>query len=157
VLRAVTLSDDDVKREIEENWVSTWHNQCPGLYCSNTADSKNPIPYPPEQRATVKEGAGGGNVRLFLCDSEGRVLLSVRGFLPADRMLEELAFGEELVEMSEEMRSQASEGFVPVSKVRGEVLPAHRMRQIREMLRARDIAVVLREIEDNIYLKGAIG
>ncbi len=153
----MTLSDERVKRAIEENWVSTWHNQCPGLYCNNTADTRTPIPYPPEQMATVKEGAGGGNVRLFLCDSEGRVLLSVRGFLPADRMLEELAFGEELVEMSEEMRSQASEGFVPVGKTSGEVLSPRRMSQIREMLRARDIALVLREIEDDIYRKGAIG
>lgn len=153
----MTLSDENVKREIEENWVSTWHNQCPGLYCNNTADTRTPIPYPPEQMAAVKEGAGGGNVRLFFCDSEGRVLSSVRGFLPAERMLEELQFGEELVEMSEDMRSQAREGFIPVSQARGEVLSPRRMSQVRAMLRARDIAAVLREIEDDIYRKGAIG
>ena len=153
----MTLSDERVKRAIEENWVSTWHNQCPGLYCNNTADTRTPIPYPPEQMATVKEGAGGGNVRIFFCDSEGRVLSSVRGFFPADRMLEELEFGAQLVEMSVEMRSQASEGFVPVGKAGGEVLSPRRMSQVREMLRARDIALILREIEDDIYRKGAIG
>ena len=151
----MTLSDESVKRAIEENWVSTWHNQCPGLYCDNTADTREPIPYPVEQLATVKEGAGGGNVRFLFCDSTGRVLLTVRGFLPPTRLLEELKFATELAEVTEDFRRQAAEGLVPASTADG--FSPRFMAQLKAALHGRDVWKVLREIEDNIYLKGAIG
>lgn len=156
MLRAVTLSDERVKRAIEEDWVSARHNQCPGLYCDSTADTREPIPYPPEQMATVREGAGGGNVRLIFCDSDGGVVTSTRGFLPPERMLEELARAREAIATAAELREQAAEGRVPVTS--GSKVPtgADRAALLRA-IRPRPVTAVLREIEDNIYLKGAIG
>lgn len=156
MLRAVTLSDERVKRAIEEDWVSARHNQCPGLYCDSTADTREPIPYPPEQMATVKEGAGGGNVRLIFCDSGGGVVTTVRGFLPPDRMLEELARAREVIASAAEMREKASGGNIP-SATKSRVLTGPERAALLNALRPRPVTAVLREIEDNIYLKGAIG
>lgn len=160
----MTLSNPSVKRAIEENWVSTWHNQCPGLYCNNTADTRKPIPYPPQQLATVFEGAGGGNIRLYFCDSEGKVVHAVTGFLDVSRLLEEEEFARSQLARTAPSRQRNRvihspdwtdrNGFIYEHKQ--EILD-HRENDMRRVPDGRDLWGLLREIEDNVYLKGAIG
>ncbi|KAF0245255.1 MAG: hypothetical protein FD180_1802 [Planctomycetota bacterium] len=94
---------------IEENWVSTWHNQCPGLYCNNTADTRKPIPYPSEQFDTVYEGVGGGNIRLFFCDKDGRIIYAVTGYLSISSMMDAERFAQYLLPLGERHRKIACE------------------------------------------------
>lgn len=161
----MTLSDPEVKRAIEKRWVSTWHNQCPGLYCNNTADSRKPIPYPPEQLETVHEGAGGGNIRLFFCDPDGRIVHCVTGFLDDCRLLAEEEFAREQLPRTEEQRRNWCKGWErmcwyssrPLGLPYQDEVDAHRARNLGSVPHGRDVWEVLREIEDNVYKKGAIG
>ncbi|MEK7469817.1 MAG: hypothetical protein AAB074_20805 [Planctomycetota bacterium] len=160
----MTLSDEGVNAAIEDRWVSTWHNQCPGLYCNNTADSRKPIPYPPEQLATIYEGTGGGNIRLYFCDPDGKVVHYVSGFLDRGRLLEEEEFARGQMSRTDEMRRTWCKLHAPdwsdwsgfVYPRKSEILD-HRTKDVQAVPHGEDVREVLREVEDNIYLKGAIG
>jgi len=64
-----------------------WENQVPGLYAKAPPETSFP-------RAMVDacvEGAGGGNVRHFVCAPDGTVRGSFRGYLKPERFLAKLA------------------------------------------------------------------
>ena len=158
----MTLSDERVKATIEEGWVSTWHNQCPGLYCDKTADLRKPIPYPPEQLATIYEGTGGGNIRIYFCDPDGGVIHFVSGFLDSSRLYVEEEFARQQMGRREDLRRNLCEDRATAQAgcadelVRPEIRD-HRARNLLAVPHGRDVWRLLRAIEDDIYLKGAIG
>lgn len=127
------------------------HNQCPGLYCdkSETGD----IPYSKEQMATVKTGAGGGNIRFYFCDPDGRIVLRVTGFVDGREFADEEELAR-LVVPRPELAPQALR-FAPT----GPLFPWHEIRRKDRACAAlgRPIRDVLRQVEDEIYTKGAIG
>jgi hypothetical protein len=150
-----------VKVALEGAWTTGWHNQCPGLYCDTTG---NPAaPYPPEQLANMRDSSGGGNVRFYFCDAEGRVVHYLAGYWKPESLLAELRFAEALLANPREagaLRRDRLESLIQehaAAEDRARRALARRIRCLKELPVGRPVAEVLREIEDDVYRKGAIG
>ncbi len=65
-----------------------WTNQVPGLYHGRPS-------YPAAQIAGCKDGSGGGNVRHFLVDPDGRITGSFKGYWRPGPFLERWSAGGE--------------------------------------------------------------
>jgi len=85
VLRAETLADPRVRAALDA-LVWAVHDQCPALYCGR--DAVSAADYSTRRQGQVREGAGGGNIRLFVCASDGRVKAYVAGYWRPARFLE---------------------------------------------------------------------
>ncbi|NUN49677.1 MAG: hypothetical protein HUU15_12695 [Candidatus Brocadiae bacterium] len=144
-----------------DGWISGRHNQCPGLYCSSTGRAADP--YPPEQLATVRESTGGGNVRFLFCDAEGRVVHALTGYWTPESLMAEIAFAASLIASPADApplragRIRALESDHAAAGPRSGRAVAARLRALRDLPAGRPVGEVLREIEDDIYRKGAIG
>lgn len=165
-----TLRDPRV-REALSKYVLVTHNQLPELYCNNTVDARSfgqrnfgaadgrrglfsdppirrgseapKLQYPDDQVDRCPEGAGGGNVRLYLCAPGGQVRRMLLGYWKPERLLEELRhFDLEPSEHEKLHRTTAHDRLL--------------LRSIREV-REGDIEEELRRVEDEIYTKGRIG
>ena len=66
-----------MRRFLEATCVCYWENQVPGLYSKEPPDHV----FPPQMVAACREGAGGGNLRHFVCSPDGKIHRSFRGFL----------------------------------------------------------------------------
>lgn len=89
-MRAGTLSDPETLRLLRARFVLVTHNQLPQLYCTSaTVDASSKTPYPKEQLATVSEGVGGGNIRSYFCQPDGRVVGCIAGYWKPNRYREE--------------------------------------------------------------------
>jgi hypothetical protein len=137
-----TLSDPRVQEALRPYALVT-HNQLPELYCNNTVDP-GVDRYPDDQVDRCPEGAGGGNVRLYVCEPGGRIRRLLLGYWKPERFLEELRHFELDPPDHERLHQErtARERLI--------------LRSIRET-RAVDIEEELRRIEDEIYTKGRIG
>ena len=123
------------------------HNQLPELYGNTSADPGRDR-YPGDMVDRCPEGAGGGNVRTYLCDPDGRVRHLLLGYWRPDRFLEELDHAElDPVVHAREHEQRAGAQEATILHALAEVA-ADRDRPIRE---------VLDRIEDEIYTKGRIG
>lgn len=136
-----TLTDPRV-REALSKVVLVTHNQLPELYCNNAVDP-GADRYPDDQVDRCPEGAGGGNVRLYLCAPGGQVRRMLLGYWKPDRLLEELRhFDLDPAEHEKLHRTTAHDRLL--------------LRSIREA-RDLDIEEELRRVEDEIYTQGRIG
>jgi hypothetical protein len=137
-----------------------WHNQLPELYCDVTVDQI----YPDAHLDTVVEGAGGGNIRFFVCDPFGRVVHQVSGYWKPERLLAELAFARTLLANPDQIESLRSDHRAALAAERAAAKDPKQYAGISRLIRSlneapigRSIEAVLQQIEDDIYLKGAVG
>lgn len=137
-----TLSDPRVADALS-NYVLATHNQLPELYCNHTVDP-GADRYPDDQVDRCPEGAGGGNVRLYLCSSDGRIRRMLLGYWKPERFLEELRH----FELSPEDHAARHQ-----ERNARERLLLRSIQETREV----DLLDELRRIEDEIYTKGKIG
>jgi hypothetical protein len=155
-----TLVDPAVRALLSRQFVLAMHNQVPDLYCNNSIDPGTDR-YPREQVDRCPEGAGGGNLRLFLCSPSGEIVSAMMGYWRPDRFLEELGRGRAIL--------GARSSRADVERLHRECRARHEGsadRAEKVLIRSHQEALqdlfhpvqsVLARIEDEIYTKGAIG
>ena len=136
-MREYTLKDPDVARFLNDRFVTVWVNQIPGLYCASHSPTNK---FPIEMVDKCPEGAGGGNVRIFVCSADGKLESVLMGYWKKETFLREL-------EPHGEHHSGGS---------RQENLLRH-CHEYAWTHRGRDIEPLLRQIEDEAYTKGKVG
>ena len=153
-----------MERFLSRNFRRESHNQLPGLYCNDTVDATTRNTFPAAQWKGLPEGAGGGNIRFYFCDRSGRVVHSLRGYWKPDRLLEEARFALALLEdpsSAPSLRAARREGLLqaresePDGRERASI--SRILKGLDENPAGRDIADVLKQVEDDVYLKGAVG
>ena len=157
-----TLADPEVKRFLKKNFsVLAFHNQMPELYCSTSVDPGN---YPEEMVENCSEGAGGGNVRSFICSRDGRVISVTLGYWKKEKFIREMQhtfvmYDRETervhpmwIDRHKELRKKETEPYrIAVQSL---LIRSHE-ESLRDL--GKPIRKVLRTIEEEIYTKGAIG
>ncbi len=152
-----------MERLLSERFTCSFHNQLPGLYCNDAVLKAPAAPYPPAQLSRIREGDGGGNIRLYFCDTEGRVAHLITGFCSPQRLLDEARFALALLEDAgaakrlRETRGEALRRTLGGADPRGRAALCRRIQDLEEAPVGRDIHAVLRQVEDDVYLKGAVG
>ncbi len=160
----MSLSDPEVRERLAEGFELAWHNQLPALYCNDSRAVDGSISYPQAQLAAVREGAGGGNLRFYFCDPEGRVVHMLSGYWEPARLLEEADFARRLLEkpaQADAAREQRRLALIARRDAAASQLElaqqARLLRSLDEAPLGQDIEQILRQVEDDIYLKGAVG
>lgn len=90
-MRTVTFSQPAVIRELDDHWVSTWFDQAKDSRRARYEMQSEEVLH------QLADGAGGGNVRTFFCDSKGRIVHYVQGFYGPESFLREAAFAKRLL------------------------------------------------------------
>ena len=152
------MTDARVRAALSRDFIPVMHNQLPELYCNQSVDP-GVDRYPGDQVDGCPESAGGGNLRVFLCRPSGEILFEILGYWKPDRFLDELRRGRAVLDAPP----------ADVERLHRECRSRHEAsgnRAERMLVRAHDEALadlhyplleVLRRIEDQIYIKGAIG
>src|SRR5262245_9861530 len=91
-MRAETLSHAEVVGFLNEQFVIGWSNLLPELYGNADPNAPPPKAYNSEHLRSVPEGAGGGNIRCYFCNAEGKIVHQVVGYWKPERFLEETRF-----------------------------------------------------------------
>lgn len=155
-----TLADPGVQDVLATEFVLTAHNQVPGLYCNNSIDPGSDR-YPAGQLDGCPEGAGGGNLRVFICRPSGAIVAEILGYWGPDRFLEELRRVAALAgmpasktELEEAHRSCLAHHTLSPDRAETLFVRAHQ-EAIADLLVP--VRTVLDRIEDEVYTKGAVG
>jgi len=98
VLRTVTFSDPEVQKVLDTQFVLTWHNQAQDLFPGKPGSPGDHQPAVSEHYLrTFPDGAGGGNVRMFFCTADARIVHSIEGYYRPATFLAEVAFAQQLM------------------------------------------------------------
>ena len=161
-----TLPDPEVARRLSEGYVLALHNQLPELYCNNTVDP-GVDRYPGDMVDRCPEGAGGGNIRTYVCTPDGRVLHLTLGYWKKDRFLAELEHAERVYALRDDpgkvrklhSRYSRNHGLMRTGEPLADAQQNMLIRAHKEAIDdiGRPILDVLGRIEDEIYLLGKIG
>ncbi len=95
-MRTVTFSDQNVIRDIQEDFIATWFNQAKDLFPGEAAPGSQQPELPEDYLRNFPDGAGGPNVKIFFCDAQSRILHFVQGHYRAEALREEIKFAREL-------------------------------------------------------------
>ncbi len=141
-MRTATFSDPAVRE-----WLSRrecyWENQVPGVYEARPPGES----YPREMTESCLEGAGGNNLRHFLCDSDGLVRQYFTGYWKPERFLRELA--------EHDPSHAEDDASTPLARAQRNLL--RRNHEEERAYIGRPIADVLRQVRDEVYTKGKAG
>ena len=155
-MRTVTFSDAEVKAFVGRNFDLYWTNQLPELFRDTSVPPKR---YSDDQMAQFPEGGGGGNVRVFICTPDGRVVHHLRGYWKPERLREELEFALALVDADAGAITAGHSmhvhegGATPLERAQQNLLRrCHEETEVHAPVRD-----VLRRIEEEVFTKGAIG
>lgn len=178
-MRAETLADAEVIGYLNEHFVIAWSNLLPELYGNAEPNAPPPPSYNADHVRSLPEGAGGGNIRVYFCTPQGRVVHQVVGYWKPARFLEEARQATELLAQKPEhvarvqgARRQELEtardaalAALPEQPLRND--PAVR-RAAQLGLRCRaaadlvselyaDVEIILDRRREEVYTKGAVG
>lgn len=90
-MRAETLAEAEVVGFLNQHFTLCWENLYPELF-GRADPNAAPPKYAPEQTANLAEGAGGGNIRCYVCTPDGRIVHQTLGFWRPQRFLAEMKF-----------------------------------------------------------------
>jgi hypothetical protein len=94
----VTFSDPEVQKLLDTQFVLTWHNQAQDLFPGKPGSPADQQPAVSEHYLrTFPDGAGGGNVRMFFCTPDARIVHSIEGYYRPATFLAEVAFAQQLM------------------------------------------------------------
>lgn len=155
-MRTVTFSNAEVTKLLDDHFDLYWTNQLPELFRDPKAPPKR---YPEAQMAQFPEGGGGGNVRVFVCTRDGRIVHHLRGYWSPERLLDELRFALALVEADAATIAAAhgahvhEGGETPLAQAQQNLLRrCHDETEIHA-----PVCKVLRRIEEEVFTRGAVG
>lgn len=175
MLRENTLANAEVLGELHNHFIVAWDNLLPELYPDTGGPPKG---YNPEHVASVPEGAGGGNIRIFFCTPDGKVVHQVIAYWKPESLLAEIRFARRLLEQPAAIRSLHAERRKDLDRLWREAEAAsparpkrndpavRRVAQCQIRLRAADetLADLLADLErildrrrEEVYTKGALG
>lgn len=178
-MRADTLADAEVIGYLNQHFVIAWSNLLPELYGNADPNAPAPPNYNPDHVKSVPEGAGGGNIRVYFCTPQGRVVHQVIGYWKATRFLEEARLAVELLQRTPEQVAKVQAGRrKELEKERDAALAAlpakperndpvvRRAAQLGLRCRAAedlqrelyaDVETILDRRREEVYTKGALG
>src|SRR5690349_13117468 len=90
-MRAETLAEAEVVGFLNQHFTLAWENLYPELF-GRADPNAAPPRYSPEQMKDMPEGAGGGNIRCYVCTPDGKIVHQTLGFWRPERFLGELKF-----------------------------------------------------------------
>ncbi|HZN40866.1 MAG TPA: hypothetical protein VFD82_18820 [Planctomycetota bacterium] len=94
----MTFSDPEVQKVLDTQFVLTWHNQAQDLFPGKPGSPGDHQPAVSEHYLrTFPDGAGGGNVRMFFCTADARIVHSIEGYYRPATFLAEVAFAQQLM------------------------------------------------------------
>jgi hypothetical protein len=109
-MRTVTFADEKLVREISRSFVPVWHNQDPeGAAGGNCAAAKQPAP---AEANEYPLGAGGANLRTYICSPEGKLVYFLEGYWSPETYLAELRAALAVYE-----RSKRADGKVSTNEI----------------------------------------
>ncbi len=178
-MRANTLAAAEVVGPLNNRFVVAWSNLLPELYGTADPNPDAPPAYETRRVERLPEGAGGGNIRIYFCKPDGVVVHQVIGYWRPNRLLEELAFAEELMKLTHDAIAEAQARRRAMIEDRAELelsaLPARLERndpaarraaqwslrrrsavELQELLGV-DVDDVLRQRRIKVYTEGAVG
>lgn len=178
-MRADTLADAEVIGFLNQHFVIAWSNLLPELYGNADPHAAPPPSYDPERVKGVPEGAGGGNIRVYFCTPQGRVVHQTVGYWKAPRFLEEARRAVELLQRSPDHVARVQRARLQeLEKERDAALAAlpdrpqrndpvvRRAAQLGLRCRAgedlqrdlyADVETILDRRREEVYTKGALG
>jgi hypothetical protein len=178
-MRAETLSDAAVVGYLNEHFLMAWSNLLPALYGNADPNAPPPPGYESQHVASLPEGAGGGNIRLYFCTPRGELVHQVVGYWKKDRLLAEARFAVKLLERNirrahaaqterrrdlDRQHRQALAALPPEPRrndpaARRAAQLGVRLRAVDEVLRDwhRNVEQVIERRREEVYTKGAVG
>ena len=147
MLRTVTFSDPEVQKVLDTQFVLTWHNQAQDLFPGKPGSPGDHQPAVSEHYLrTFPDGAGGGNVRMFFCTPDARVVHSIEGYYRPATFLQEVAFARELLAGAAARQATASEDIRQRVAKRRDLLDQER----RAVIASEPTHALLRVLVDNL-------
>jgi hypothetical protein len=178
-MRADTLAHAEVIGYLNANYVIAWSNLLPELYGNADPNAPPPPKYDPAHVESLPEGAGGGNIRVYFCNPQGRLLHEVIGYWKPEQFLAEahlaVALGamnpDRVIHRQTERRAvlererTAAMAVLPEEPRRNDPLVRHaaqlglRCRAAADLCRElhADIEDLLDRRREEVYTKGAVG
>jgi hypothetical protein len=177
-MRAETLAEAEVIGFLQKHFVLAWSNLLPELF--GAADpNADPPKYPVEQTRDLPEGAGGGNIRIYFCTADGKIVHQVLGLWRIQRFLDECRFAlslptadpAEMTKLQKQHRqklegewARAHELIKPGSNwrdpsVRKAGTCGIRLRSADELFKdlLADVEAVIDRRREEVFTKGALG
>ncbi len=178
-MRADTLAAAEVVGTLDSHFIIAWHNLLPELYGKASPTAAAPPRYTPENVRAVPEGSGGGNIRVYFCTPQGRVVHETIGYWKQHAFLGEVRVALDLLSQSRDQaerfhreRQRALTGQQEAAlaalasqperndpEVRRAALLGLRLRAaaaIRQDLYV-DVEVLMDRRREEVYTKGAVG
>jgi hypothetical protein len=177
-MRAETLADAEVVGFLNRHFTLAWENLYPELF-GRADPSATPPKYAPEQTKDMPEGAGGGNIRCYVCTPDGKIVHQTLGFWRAERFLAEMRFALQL--LTDNPAKLRTEQAKHAAKLQSELAAAKeragagndwrdpklkfaagcgvRVRGADELLAdlLADVGTVIDRRRDEVFTKGALG
>lgn len=177
-MRAETLADAEVVGFLRDQFTLAWENLYPELF-GKADPNATPPRYAPEQTASLAEGAGGGNIRCYVCTPDGKIVHQTLGYWKPARFLAEMQFALGLL-LSHEAKIKA-EQTKHAGRIQAEWAAAVeragkgndwrdpklkfaagcgvRLRGADELLPdlLQDVGIVIDRRRDEVFTKGALG
>jgi hypothetical protein len=94
-MRSVTFADDKVVDTLNAGFVLVWNNHAPD-YGGGGDGARQPL-FSKEEIERYPEGAGGGNIRSYVCRDDGSIAHYVEGWYRPARYLAEISFAVDLL------------------------------------------------------------
>lgn len=130
-MRTVTFADPATVDRMNRDFVLVWSNQQPDLVNGfPTAPEQAQTPWSQEEAAMYPVGGGGGNLRTFFCDREGRVLYYLEGYWTPEVYGREMDFAVGL-SLNDDLESRLGERKAEVERRHGELLASNEAAQAR--------------------------
>ncbi|MEK7755712.1 MAG: hypothetical protein AAB385_00665 [Planctomycetota bacterium] len=121
-MRTVTFADPSTVDRMNRDFVLVWSNQQPDLVNGvPTTPEQAQAPWSQEEARMYPLGGGGGNIRSFFCDSDGRVLFYLEGYWTPEVYGREMEFAAGL-SLSDDLETRLAARKAEVARRQEELL-----------------------------------
>ncbi|GEM_PF-6723741 len=123
-MRTVTFADPAIVDRMNRDFVLVWSNQQPDLVNGvPTSPEQAQAPWSQEEAMMYPLGGGGGNLRTFFCDPDGRVLHYLEGYWTPEMYGSEMGFAAGL-SLADDLETRLTSRKAEVARRQEELLQA---------------------------------
>ncbi|MBI4587757.1 MAG: hypothetical protein HY725_02870 [Candidatus Rokubacteria bacterium] len=122
LMRTVTFADPATVDRMNRDFVLLWSNQQPDLVNGvPTSPEQAQAPWSQEEARMYPLGGGGGNLRTFFCDADGRVLHYLEGYWTPEVYGREMEFATGL-SLADDLETRLAARKVEIERRQEELL-----------------------------------